>query len=740
MTAHGRSTHVQLLLAYSEASCVLATGRATHTPRVFAHPKLCGAMTKSLHSMSPGFRLAAVRQASTGSSESCQDCFQYIRQSLMENQGYCEDTREDHVPSQAKRQKVCSQASQGKSTACHRGMRQEDLDLGNALHPSEHAPEYSQPRQENHPACHLDAMSCKSSAGKSCELQASNSRVQSSLLAQVRVAEADAMQKAEIAARLIAQAQHMARKAKLQSVSKVMSQACAKPGRTRSKNKSSQRRSYDCEKAATSVARTHSKTRAGAAAAAASNNCCRLAHNSSTVFPPSTHTQQQPKQQQQEDKEYENYAAPAVLHSCSPQARCGLSAALHLSQVGGSMPPQPLSSALPMSMPFSCVSSASTAQAPCLNRQESASMAKAVQQKREQHTPAQQVSGQLILDRPSPTTDQSNAFPMAKPGSSLRQGPDPKHEYACSAVPQGRLLSLTGLHCDMDESVHPGLCCFTPCPPESNDSQTRQFDAHLALPDSMALTASDTPARSLPDPPEAPTDLEPGGSSDVDRQQQQQQQQLVLNFSACLHPPHRPLTIPQLYCCGPGGSATVLRHQHQLHMIDLMLARVAAAEEAMQQGITVNAQYVPCLSSGFGTIVTAQHPLAGVQCVPGDDCFPARVAPITHSEPPFVSAGLSNHDMLSSLASTDIAHSLCDHLNATAQAHTVSAEGDLGSVVDGPGSSLVPNDWLTDDCEFPDLPCLVSLVHLGKPVSTSLPLMPPSLGDVTTTHAARRLL
>lgn len=171
----------------------------------------------------------------------------------------------------------------------------------------------------------------------------------------------------------------------------------------------------------------------------------------------------------------------------------------------------------------------------------------------------------------------------------------------------------------------------------------------------------------------------------------------------------------------------MLRHQHQLHMIDLMLARVAAAEEAMQQGITVNAQYVPCLSSGFGTIVTAQHPLAGVQCVPGDDCFPARVAPITHSEPPFVSAGLSNHDMLSSLASTDIAH-------------TVSAEGDLGSVVDGPGSSLVPNDWLTDDCEFPDLPCLVSLVHLGKPVSTSLPLMPPSLGDVTTTHAARRLL
>ena len=183
--------------------------------------------------MSPGFRLAAVRQASTGSSESCQDCFQYIRQSLMENQGYCEDTREDHVPSQAKRyshtgtvhhylpasdksntfqalwtalltlmqlravalrgshyecrkalcvffffsyfvesftcrQKVCSQASQGKSTACHRGMRQEDLDLGNALHPSEHAPEYSQPRQENHPACHLDAMSCKSSAGRLC--------------------------------------------------------------------------------------------------------------------------------------------------------------------------------------------------------------------------------------------------------------------------------------------------------------------------------------------------------------------------------------------------------------------------------------------------------------------------------------------------------------------------------------------------------------------------------------------
>ncbi len=70
--------------------------------RVVAHPKLFGTMTKSLHSMSPGFGLAAARQASTGSSESCQDCFQYTRQSLMNSKG-CEDTREDPVPPQAKR-------------------------------------------------------------------------------------------------------------------------------------------------------------------------------------------------------------------------------------------------------------------------------------------------------------------------------------------------------------------------------------------------------------------------------------------------------------------------------------------------------------------------------------------------------------------------------------------------------------------------------------------------------------
>ena len=185
----------------------------------------------------------------------------------------------------------------------------------------------------------------------------------------------------------------------------------------------------------------------------------------------------------------------------------------------------------------------------------------------------------------------------------------------------------------------------------------------------------------------------------------------------------------------------MLRHQHQLHMIDLMLARVAAAEEAMQQGITVDAQHVPYLTSGFSTVASAQKPLAGVKCVPADDYFPARVVPITHPEQPFLSAGLSHHDMLSSPASTDIADSLYDHLNdVTAQAHTVSAEGDLGSVVDCLGSSLVPNDWLTDECEDPDLPCLVSLVHLGKPVCTSLPLMPPSLRDCSTTHDVRRLL
>ena len=187
--------------------------------------------------MSPGFRLAAARQASIGSSKSCQDCVQYTQQSLMKSKG-CEATREDPVPPQAKRyryrgtlhhhlpaidkmttskhfglhclidtgsrllpeealqplqsanfffsfsylvrhgkaliqsspcrQKVCSQAFQVKSPAHHRGMRQQELDLGNALHPSEHAAEGSQPRQENNPACQLDALSCKSSAGRLC--------------------------------------------------------------------------------------------------------------------------------------------------------------------------------------------------------------------------------------------------------------------------------------------------------------------------------------------------------------------------------------------------------------------------------------------------------------------------------------------------------------------------------------------------------------------------------------------
>lgn len=502
------------------------------------------------------------------------------------------------------------------------------------------------------------------------------------------------------------------------------------------------------------VARTHSKTRAGAAAAAASSNCHLLKHNSTTALAPSTHNQQQPKQQQQQQqqgKDGEECAASAVLHSCNPQAHCGLSAAFHFSQVGGRMPQHPMSSALPVCMPFSCECGASTAQEPCLISRGLCVCGQSHSAKEKQHTLAQHVPRQLILDRPSPAIDQSTVFPMAKPGSNLPQGTDPDHEYACSAVPQNRVLSLTGLRCEMDQSVHPGLCCFAPCPPESNNSQTSQFDQPLAFPDSMAPTASDTPSMSLPGPPEAPRDLEPGSSSDIDSQQQQQQP--VLKFPACQLPPHRPLTIPQLYCCGHGGSATVLQHQHQLHMIDLMLARVAAAEEAMQQGITVDAQHNPYLADGFSAVVSAQKPLAGVKRLPADDCFPAHVVPVTHPEQLFVSAGLSHHDMLSSLVSTDLADTLYDKLNdVTVQAHTVSAEGDLGSMVDCPGSSLVPKDWLTDECdhthlpcltdecEEPDLPCLVSLVHLGKPVCTSLPLMPPSLRDCSPTDTARRLL
>ena len=197
-----------------------------------------------------------------------------------------------------------------------------------------------------------------------------------------------------------------------------------------------------------------------------------------------------------------------------------------------------------------------------------------------------------------------------------------------------------------------------------------------------------------------------------------------------------PLDMSQLHSCGGDGeSAVILRHQFQLHMIDLMLARVTAAEEAIWRGTPANAQAILNPANLSDDAVSWSMPLGKPGIGPVEDVLHEVIAPLTSCPQTLsqmsgsaslgVEAFSLSHDLVSSNYAGYIYELVADN---TTQQHYSGGNVDscAESLVDCPGSCLMPHDWLTDDCDEANS-TRVPVMSLGKPVQAALPLMPPSL-------------
>ncbi len=237
------------------------------------------------------------------------------------------------------------------------------------------------------------------------------------------------------------------------------------------------------------------------------------------------------------------------------------------------------------------------------------------------------------------------------------------------------------------------------------------------------------PMQSPPNPCESPVTIKLEGSPSPSSDTSLDSPQSLLGQHVV-----RPLQLQQLHRCDSVQSAAVLRHQHQLHMIDLMLARVTAAEEAMQQGILLDALPISYLANAFG-------PFKEAKGCPVDQSVSALNAPLAPCHERQESSGpcqiQTPFDSMASDASGDPLDSVGRQFSeASVQEHVGCLDVGSTSLIDSPGSCLIPRDWLTDDNDEAELACPMAMFSGGKQVHTLLPLMPPSLGICATYSSA----
>ncbi|KAL3153912.1 hypothetical protein ABBQ32_013476 [Trebouxia sp. C0010 RCD-2024] len=167
-------------------------------------------------------------------------------------------------------------------------------------------------------------------------------------------------------------------------------------------------------------------------------------------------------------------------------------------------------------------------------------------------------------------------------------------------------------------------------------------------------------------------------------------------------------------------SASVSQQQHQLHMIDLMLARVSAAEDAIQLGLSQSGPY-----------------LNHCDCwAPAESC--KMLLDEVKVEAPEGDAGFSSIDSFllcaqqpqCSLEEMPDIHDKAVHVDRsdyTLKGYTERTHSSSGSSIDCPGRLLVPQDWLIDGNDEVDLAYFSKLPNDDSVLGLPLPLLPPSL-------------
>ena len=179
-------------------------------------------------------------------------------------------------------------------------------------------------------------------------------------------------------------------------------------------------------------------------------------------------------------------------------------------------------------------------------------------------------------------------------------------------------------------------------------------------------------------------------------------------------------------------SAAALRQRHQLHMIDLMLARVSAAEAAIKQGHGQCCQFPPEVNrqEPWGAAESCKVLLHDMNSdTPGNFVLP--------DPEPALNWGPHADSMSQQLPGIDDCDAETrdrtldsDHMqepDGLLAACTERAHSSSGSSIDCLGLFLVPDDWLTDSIDEIDLACCPPVPNSSCLLGLVLPLMPPSL-------------
>ena len=192
--------------------------------------------------------------------------------------------------------------------------------------------------------------------------------------------------------------------------------------------------------------------------------------------------------------------------------------------------------------------------------------------------------------------------------------------------------------------------------------------------------------------------------------------------------PSQQLDSQQIGHGGSSDSAAALRQQHQLQMIDLMLARVSAAEKAIQQGLFPSHQSEPYLNDPWAPAESCNMLLHDMESsTPGDVDF-AGIDLLLHggqqAECKLEEVAVMD-DSTSNGKNTSSVH--IERPDDMLEGCTGRTHSSSGSTTDCPGLCLVPKDWLIDGNDEVDLAYFSTVSGDDSMLGLALPLMPPSL-------------
>ena len=177
-------------------------------------------------------------------------------------------------------------------------------------------------------------------------------------------------------------------------------------------------------------------------------------------------------------------------------------------------------------------------------------------------------------------------------------------------------------------------------------------------------------------------------------------------------------------------TAAALCQQHQLHMIDLMLARVSAAEKAIHLGLALPHQSDSCFQSHHDPWA----PLKGCnKLLREKESGTLGEADFSGMESLLLGGSQQAECKLEQLAVMDDNKSnIKDRSLLKAPTNmpdgcTERTHSSSGSSIDCPGRLLVPKDWLLDGSDELDLDYFSTVSNDDSMLGLALPLMPPSL-------------